>query len=789
MPASPVMVLNNLGNRGATFRGFEDDAYSGFSVSRAGDVNGDGFADVIMGAYRTNADGTDRGTIFVVFGSSSLSNTSLNFSSLGTRGFTIRGFEDDAFAGYSVSGAGDVNGDGFADIIVGAPNTNAGGTDRGEAYVVFGGAGLTSTTLTLSNLGTRGFTLRGFEDSAYAGRAVSGAGDINGDGFSDIILGAPNTNAGGANRGEGYVVFGGNSLANTTLTLSDLGTRGFTLSGFEDLASAGRSVSGAGDVNGDGFSDVILGAPFTDAGGADPGQSYVIFGGNSLANTTLTLNNLGTRGFTLHGFDDLATSGTSVSGAGDVDGDGFSDLIIGAPGGQGRGAYVVLGGNSLANLTLTLGQMGTRGITIRGFENFAMAGSSVSGAGDVNGDGYADLLVGAYGTDAGGFARGEAYLIFGGPRLSGTAITLNALGNRGVTFRGFEDSAFTGRSVSGAGDVNGDGFADIIVGAHLANAGGSDRGEVYLILQPPQPPVTAIGTDSGTVATVRVVDGSSGFDRARLQPFGTAFTGGVRVAQGDVNGDGTNDIICAAGPGGAPRVVVYDGRTFAIIRDFLAYASGFTGGVYVTSADTNGDGFDEIITGVGVGGGPHVRVFDGVTGNERYGFFAYAPQFLSGVNVAAGDLDGDGKAEIITGAGPGGGPHVRVWNSESAVERFGFFAYSTAFLGGVNVAAADLTGDGKAEIITGPGIGGGPHVRVFSPTGAALQSFFAYGPGFLGGVRVAAEDVDGDGRADIVTGAGPSGGPHVRAFRGIDGVPLRSFFAFDTTFLGGIWVG
>ena len=167
----------------------------------------------------------------------------------------------------SVSGAGDVNGDGFADVIVGAPLTDAGGFNRGAAYVVFGGAGLGGSTLTLNALGTGGFTLNGFQDNARAGGSVSGAGDVNGDGFADVIVGAKFTFVNGNRTGAAYVVFGGAGLGGSTLTLNALGTGGLTLNGFENGAYAGWSVSGAGDVNGDGFADVIVGAPYTDAGG------------------------------------------------------------------------------------------------------------------------------------------------------------------------------------------------------------------------------------------------------------------------------------------------------------------------------------------------------------------------------------------------------------------------------------------------------------------------------------------------------------------------------------------
>jgi hypothetical protein len=152
--------------------------------------------------------------------------------------------------------------------------------------------------------------------------------------------------------------------------------------------------------------------------------------------------------------------------------------------------------------------------------------------------------------------------------------------------------------------------------------------------------------------------------------------------------------------------------------------------------------------------------------------------------VAAADVDGDGQAEIITGAGPSGGPHIRIF------DRFGrllyqFFAYDKRFRGGVSVAAADVDGDGQAEIITGAGPGGGPHIRVFDRFGRLLYQFFAYDKKFRGGVSVAAADVDSDGQAEIITGAGPSGGPHIRIFDRFGRVE-QQFFAFEPTFRGGL---
>ena len=289
-------------------------------------------------------------------------------------------------------------------------------------------------------------------------------------------------------------------------------------------------------------------------------------------------------------------------------------------------------------------------------------------------------------------------------------------------------------------------------------------------------------------------------------------------------------VVIGPGPGGTAPIQYIEPAGTRTIDAF----PGFLGGVSITLGDVNGDGVVDVIAGAGPGGGPHVRVFSGVDLAELASFFAYDPVFAGGVQVAAGDVDGDGRADIITGAGPGGGPHVQVF-SGAAVTRFGFFspydaafyesvlasffAYDPFFLGGVHVAAGDVNGDGRADIITGAGPGGGPHVQVFNgadvtdvgfftPYDAAfytsvVASFFPYNPSFAGGVHVAAGDIDGDGRTDIITGAGPGGGPHVEVFSGADVTRfelfspydaafyesvLGSFFAYDPFFPGGVHV-
>jgi len=219
---------------------------------------------------------------------------------------------------------------------------------------------------------------------------------------------------------------------------------------------------------------------------------------------------------------------------------------------------------------------------------------------------------------------------------------------------------------------------------------------------------------------------------------------------------------------------------------FNSYGDNFLGGVNIAVGDVDQDGQDDIVTGAGFGGGPHVRIFD-QAGNLKGQFFAYNENFRGGVNVAVGDVNGNGQDEIIAGAGFGGGPQVRIFQAKGQVEGQ-FFAYDKNFRGGVNVAVGrlGLGGNGHKEyIITAPGKSGGPHVRIFDNRSQVISQFFAYDKNFRGGVNVALADIDRDGIDEVITGAGSGGAPHVRVFEK-DGVLINSFYAAEKDFIGGI---
>jgi hypothetical protein len=303
--------------------------------------------------------------------------------------------------------------------------------------------------------------------------------------------------------------------------------------------------------------------------------------------------------------------------------------------------------------------------------------------------------------------------------------------------------------------------------------------------------------ESGGPPIVTIRENPPSTQSRQLTAYSPAFRGGVRVAVGNFNGDATPDIVTAPGPGGGPHVRVFDGNSLTEIFGFMAYDSRFTGGVYVAVGDVNGDGISDVITGAGPGGGPHVRVFSGANGQPIRSLFAYDPAFRGGVTVAAGDMNGDGRADIITGAGSGGGPHVRAFSGTNLAPLASFFAYDPAFRGGVFVAAGDVNGDARADIITGPGLGGGPHVRAFSGTdGLELASVLAFssfnglliGP-WASGIRVASTDYNGDGFDDFVVSAGRGRGPQVRVINGQTLGLLAEFNATSPSFLGGVYVG
>ncbi|GAB5496953.1 MAG: integrin alpha [Phycisphaerales bacterium] len=495
----------------------------GVSVSSAGDVNGDGVDDIIIGAYWADPNGQGAaGESYVVYGGAKVGSSGvINLSTLnGENGLVLQGISSGDYSGYSVSAAGDVNGDGIDDVIIGAMRADPrGASNAGASYVVFGGESVaTASTFELSSLnGSNGFVLNGVSSFDLSGISVSSAGDVNGDGIDDIIIGAmrgdPNGNYA---AGECYVLFGNDSLGfPDTIELSSLdGANGFVMNGIDEDDNSARSVSSAGDVNDDGVDDLIIGAYRAAPDGRfTAGESYVVFGGPTVGSSgEIELSSLnGTNGYVLNGIDTRDRSGHSVSSAGDVNGDGVDDLIIGAfyasPNGEGLAGecYVVFGGPTVGSSgEIELSSLnGANGFVLNGVDGADRCGWAVSSAGDFNGDGFGDLIIGAFRASPHGKERaGESYIVFGSESAgSSGALDLSSLdGTNGFVLNGLFRGDYSGFSVSTAGDVNGDGLDDVIIGAYHAWPNGiNTAGESYVVFGR-RVPCPADTNDDGTLS-------------------------------------------------------------------------------------------------------------------------------------------------------------------------------------------------------------------------------------------------------------------------------------------------
>ncbi len=269
--------------------------------------------------------------------------------------------------------------------------------------------------------------------------------------------------------------------------------------------------------------------------------------------------------------------------------------------------------------------------------------------------------------------------------------------------------------------------------------------------------IIVIAPDNGQPGIVRVFDAETGALRHTFAPFGANFRGGVRVAVGDMNCDGLPDIITAAGPSRAPEVRVFNGVTGVpfpgTLGSFLAYGKGSKAGVWVAAGDINQDGLTDIVTGPDNGGGPPVvKVFSGLDGALHTQFMAYDTFFNGGVRVAVGDINGDSIPDIVTAPGKGRQPQVRVFDGTNlngpAIHTF--MAFAANFHQGLYLAVGDMNGDGRADIVAS---GGQRLVRVFdgtNPLAPALLSFEPFGKNGGDTLRIAAADVDNDGDADLV---------------------------------------
>jgi hypothetical protein len=763
------------GTAAAQLESDQADARLGISVAGAGDVNGDGYADVIVGAFFYDAGQLDEGAAFVFHGSAS----GIADGNPTSAAAQLESDQADAWLGYSVAGAGDVNGDGYADVIVGAYLYDAGELDEGAAFVFHGSA----SGIADGNPDAVDAQLESNQADAWLGYSVAGAGDVNGDGYADVIVGAELYDAGEVDEGAAFVFLG----SATGIEDGDPGTAAAQLESDQADARLGISVASAGDVNGDGYADVIVGAVLHDADEFDEGAAFVFLGSAS----GIADGNPASAAAQLESDQVGGWLGWSVAGAGDVNGDGYADVIVGAPfldvGEVDEGAAFVFHGSASG---IADGNPATAAAWLESDQASALFGSSVASAGDVNGDGYADVIVGAYAYDAGEVNEGAAFVFHG----SASGVADGSPASAAAQLESDQLNAHLGISVASAGDVNGDGYADVIVGARWFDAEQTDEGAAFVFL----------GSASG------IVGNNPATAHAQLESDQAGAELGLSVAgAGDVNGDGYADVIVSAflynaGEGNEGAAFVFHGSASGIAAGTPASAAAqlesdqagaWLGTSVAGAGDVNGDGYADVIVGAYTYDAGEIDegaafVFlgsaSGIVGTNPATAHAQLESdqagALLGASVAgAGDVNGDGYADVIVGAsgytnGEGSEGAAFVFHGSASgiadgdpttadaqleSDQYGASLHSVA-------GAGDVNGDGYADVIVGAELyeapdslegaafvfhGSANGIADGTPASAAAQIESNQAGAVLGNSVAGAGDVNGDGYADVIVGA------------------------------------
>jgi len=458
-----------LGNIGPSFIGEVVADYSGKSVSGVGDVNNDGFDDFIIGANGNDEGGNYAGQVYLIFGQSNGWEMDFNLTSANA---SFIGEATGVKCGEYTSGAGDVNNDSYDDFLIGVYYDDGGGNNIGQTYLILGRADGWEMDVNLSNVNA---SFIGEVAGDYSGKGVSGVGDVNNDGFDDFIITSSNNNEGADFAGQSYLILGRADGWERGVSLSNANA---SFIGEIKYDYTGKHVSGAGDVNNDGFDDFIISSEANDEGGSNTGQTYLILGKADGWEMDVNLSNVNAS-FIGEVAGDY--SGYSVSSAGDVNNDGFDDFIIGTAGNNDEGGedsgqtYLILGKANGWEMDVNLSSADASFI---GEVAGDYSGQAVSGVGDVNNDGFDDFIIGSRKNAEGGEDSGQTYLILG--KANGWEMDVN-LSSADASFIGEANGDYAGEPVSGAGDVNNDGFDDFLISAFTNSEGGSVVGQVYLI--------------------------------------------------------------------------------------------------------------------------------------------------------------------------------------------------------------------------------------------------------------------------------------------------------------------